>query len=44
MPWPYDDDRLEEYDDGYGSTEDFERAECDTEETLREPDEEENDE
>lgn len=27
-------DRIEEYDDGYSSKEDFERAGCDTEETL----------
>jgi hypothetical protein len=32
------DDRIEEYDDGYDSHESFEREWCDTEESLREPD------
>jgi hypothetical protein len=33
------DDRIEEYDDGYDSAESFEREWCDTEETLRDLDE-----
>lgn len=34
------DDRIEEYDDGYDSNESFEREWCDTEDSLRNPDDE----
>lgn len=35
------DDRIEEYDDGFDSRDSFERYESDTEETLRNTDDEE---
>lgn len=37
-PYRPHEDRIEEYDDGYDSAESFERAGCDTEESLRETD------